>query len=340
MKNILLLGSLTNKKDPTKTGGIVVLFELLLTELKKRNIKHYTIDTLVENYSNPLSALLLVWFRLFKLVPKYDHISLQATTNGLLFIGPVLIVLAKIYKKDTSIRVFAGDLVDIYESANFLKKYVIRFVLKNIHINFFETKYLIEYFKFLNKNTYWMPNVREKNSTKSKLSSFRKKFIYVGTINKEKGIDTICEIVKNIHKDITFDVYGPIIEDKYSKAYFKKFGVSYCGALKAEEVLGTMERYDVLVLPSFREGYPGVIIEAFSLGMPIIASKLDGISEMVEDGITGTLIEAGNSQELLDAIHGINSENFAELQNNALQAFTHYDSEINTDNFLKKINLI
>jgi len=340
MKNILLLGSLTNKNDPTKTGGVVVLFELLLSELKKRDIKYSTIDTLVENYGNPLKAFIYVWIQLIKHAPKYDHVSLQATKNGILFIGPLLIILSKIYKFDCSIRVFAGNMGDVYKNSNFFKKIIIRYVLKNTTVNFFETKYLIKYFSFLNENTYWMPNVREKNIRKSILGDFKKRFVYIGTINYEKGIDIICEIAKKINKDITFDVYGPIIEDKYSKAYFEEYGVSYCGALKAEEVLDTMTRYDVLVLPSFREGYPGVIIEAFSLGIPVIASRLDGIIEMVEDSITGTLIEPGNSQELLDAIHGINSENFVELQNNALQAFTHYDSETNTDNFLKKINFI
>jgi len=340
VQKLLLLGSLTNKKDPSKIGGVTVLFELLLYELRSRNIEFDVIDTLKDNYSNSVSAYFVIIFKLLKNIHKYDHISLQASTNSLILVGPILVPLAKILNKRISMRKFAGDFKEVHLKSRGIKRYIIEYLLKNFDVNFFETKYLVEYFKLFNENTYWFPNVRQRVLTPELPRKYEKRFVYIGTINPEKGIDEICDAIESLDSSYTIDIYGPLYDDRYSKEYFDQQNVSYKGALKHQEVLPTLNKYDVLILPSFREGYPGIIIEAFSLGIPVVVTKLDGIMEMVIDKKNGLLVDVGNSIQLVNAIQSIDEYNYAKYSSEAFISFENFDSRVQTDKFLHHINCL
>jgi len=218
-----------------------------------------------------------------------------------------------------------------------LFKLVSGYVLRNADAVFFETKYLVEYFRRYNPHTYWLPNVRKREKREKRSKTFQRRFVYIGTINEEKGIDLLCEVARKLPEEITLDLYGPIIEEKYSTEYFEAQGANYKGALRPDEVLEVMASYDVLVLPSYREGYPGVIIEAFMLGLPVIATKLDGIMEMVEEGRNGVLIDTGSTSQLYEAIVSMNQERYDQLHKYALASFEPYDSKSRTAFFLEKI---
>ena len=335
---ILLLGALTYKKDRTKTGGVVILFELLLKELKKHDIEFKVIDTLVDNYGGKLQALVKIWSQLFKEFYAHEHISVHATTNSLLFNAPLVIILSKLFGKTSSLRMFGGDLIDTHTHAGFLKKRVIEFVVKNVDINFFETKYMVKHFTQYNANTHWFPNVREKKILPEKKNKYKKRFIFLGTITEEKGIDLLIVANKRLSDEFSIDIYGPLIDEKYGEAYFHENNINYCGAIESHDVLQTLSKYDVLVLPSYREGYPGVIIEAFMVGIPVIATRLDGIIEMVEDKHNGILINVGETDALLKAIQMIDENMYVKLSQNAQKSFEQYDSKIITKKFIEKVN--
>jgi len=83
----------------------------------------------------------------------------------------------------------------------------------------------------------------------------------------------------------------------------------------------------VLAVPSVvatdgdRDGIPNVILEAFACGIPVVASNLEGISEVVRDGETGLLVEPGNSKQLASAIRQVLTDKniYTRLSRNALQ---------------------
>jgi len=337
MVKLLLIGSLKSKKDPMKIGGVVVLFELLRSELRDKNIDFDVIDTLKDNYVNPIFAYLSIVFKLISTMHKYDHISLQATANSFITVGPIMIFFAKFLNKKTSMRKFAGNFNEIHSKSKGIKKYLIEYVLKNSDVNFFETKYLVEYFKPFNKETYWFPNVRKREMSASLPREYRKRFVFIGTVNPEKGIDEICETINNLNEEYIVDIYGPIYDKKYSKEYFEKQNVSYKGALKPEEVVSILNKYDILLLPSYIEGYPGIIIEAFSLGIPVITTKLTGIMEMVEDGFNGLLIDIKNSSQLTTAINTIDGSIYERLSEEAIKSFDNFNSNLQTNIFLEKV---
>ena len=71
------------------------------------------------------------------------------------------------------------------------------------------------------------------------------------------------------------------------------------------DIPALMEAADVVVLPSLAEGLPLAIIEAFALGRPVVASAVGGVPELIEDGVTGRLVRAGDASALADAIRGV-----------------------------------
>ena len=78
--------------------------------------------------------------------------------------------------------------------------------------------------------------------------------------------------------------------------------VEVLGYRSQSEVAKALERSDVLVLPSFAEGVPVALMEAMVSGRPVIATRVGGVAELVEDGVSGRMVSPGNAQALTEAI--------------------------------------
>ena len=59
---------------------------------------------------------------------------------------------------------------------------------------------------------------------------------------------------------------------------------------------------DVFCLPSFAEGLPVVLMEAMATGRPVVATRITGIPELVEDGVSGFLVAPGSVEQLVGAL--------------------------------------
>jgi glycosyltransferase involved in cell wall biosynthesis len=83
--------------------------------------------------------------------------------------------------------------------------------------------------------------------------------------------------------------------------------IEFCGfRSQMEEVI---QNIDVLVLPSlFGEGTPMVVIEAMAAGKPVIATRIEGVEEMIEDGVDGLLVPPGDDKSLAEAFITISQD--------------------------------
>jgi glycosyltransferase involved in cell wall biosynthesis len=61
---------------------------------------------------------------------------------------------------------------------------------------------------------------------------------------------------------------------------------------------------DLLVLPTYREGFPTVLLEAAAMGVPVVASRIPGCVDAVQDGATGTLVRVRDAEDLTAAVRG------------------------------------
>lgn len=339
MCDFLLIGPRTNIKNPSKTGGAVVLFENLIENLEKQKVSYLLIDSNKENYKSNLFAYVLIFFQIMKSFFKVQHISLHSSRDYMFF-APIILILCKTFNKTCSLRKFGGEAYSCYSNAKGIKKKLLHFIFKNVDFLFLELKVLVDNFKTINQNTFWFPNVREKPFIKASKNNYSKKFIFISQVKYEKGIDEIVKAFLKLDDSFNIDIFGPIVDDRYTDGYFEKFSnISYKGSLNASDVLPTLNEYDVLLLPTFYEGegYPGIIIESYSIAKPVISTRWKGIVEIVDENETGLLIDIKNNEQLIDAITSINEENYRLYSNAAFDKFKLFNAKEQTSLFLETI---
>lgn len=132
----------------------------------------------------------------------------------------------------------------------------------------------------------------------------------VGIVSKlweGKGHATLMEAVKKLAGDIR-DVKLVIVGEGYLRSALEetaqRFGlgdrVLFTGfQMDVSEIIAA---FDVAVLPSFFEGMGRVILEAMAMAKPVVASRVGGIPDLVEDGLNGFLVPPGNADALAAAI--------------------------------------
>jgi len=133
------------------------------------------------------------------------------------------------------------------------------------------------------------------------------------------------------------DIYGPLLYDNFVEEDFKFRRISYKGVLKPNQVLKKLNEYDIVILPSYKEGYPGIIIEAYSLGIPVIATSLESIKEIVDIEKTGLLVEPKSVDDLVHAIQFFNNENYVYMSQMAYKKFDDFESNIVTQKFITSL---
>lgn len=129
--------------------------------------------------------------------------------------------------------------------------------------------------------------------------------LYLGRLSEEKGINVLLKAWADI-KNITLKVAGT----GPSEAGVKKFAedqrthnVEFLGFQNQVQCQDLMARAAVVVIPSVcYENFPRVVVEAFCRGVGIIASRLGSLAELIQDGRTGLLFNAGDSQDLQRAV--------------------------------------
>ncbi|QSV44857.1 glycosyltransferase [Geobacter benzoatilyticus] len=126
-------------------------------------------------------------------------------------------------------------------------------------------------------------------------TSNRSGAIFVGRLSEEKGIENLMEAWSEITLPLKIVGDGPL-RNKLQAVAPKN--VVFMGKMDSEQVLREMQSAEFLIVPSvWYEGFPMVIVEAFSAGLPVLASRLGGMAEIVKDGVTGLHF---NSNDIID----------------------------------------
>lgn len=149
----------------------------------------------------------------------------------------------------------------------------------------------IKKFKFKKKN-------RDLLRKKLKISKNDFTFLYLGRINKDKGILDLINAFKKIESLYsTFLVLVGPIEDTYISNFIRKNKqIIYVGETLLPEKW--FSAADILCLPSYREGFGSVIIEAGSCNLPTLGSNIYGIVDAIEKNQTGFLHKTGNINDI------------------------------------------
>lgn len=335
---LLLMGPNINIKSPEIASGPIVFFDGLKKELTVKEVDFIVIDTNKKNYMNFIFAYISIVFQVILKQVDRTHIALHSSRDYMI-LGALIIFVGRFFGKKISLRKFGGEAIRTYESSNGLKKIYLQWLFSEMDTLFFQTRYLVDFFLGLNAKTYWFPNVRKKVLRPSIPREFKKRFVFISHVIREKGIDEIIEAFVQLDKTYSIDIYGPILDRKYSEEYFQKHGISYKGALEAVKVVETLNKYDVVLLPSYKEGYPGIVIEAYSLGMPVITTNLQAIKEIVDPYKTGVLIEPKDVKGLIGAIRYFDIDNYAHMSVKAYKKFDLFEFDTQTIQYLERLKV-
>ena len=155
------------------------------------------------------------------------------------------------------------------------------------------------------------------------------RFLFIGRVMKEKGVDELFEAARRIKKeypDVLFDIVGPM-EDEYSSVIEKleEDGIiTYYGYQK--DVRPFIARCHCFVLPSWHEGMANTLLEAGAMGRPLITSRIHGCMEAVDDRKTGFLVNKRNSEDLYDIMKKFRMLNHGEKKHMGLEGRRRMES--------------
>jgi glycosyltransferase involved in cell wall biosynthesis len=122
----------------------------------------------------------------------------------------------------------------------------------------------------------------------------RNGFLFVGRLSPEKGVAVLAQATAIAGAPVRVAGTGP------EAALLRGLAAAQMlGALSSDDVHTEMQRAMALVLPSiWYENFPRTLVEAFASGLPVIASRIGALAELMDDGVTGLLFEPGNAADL------------------------------------------
>ena len=161
--------------------------------------------------------------------------------------------------------------------------------------------------------------------------------LFVGRIGEEKGIKILIKAWKNINYPLTVAGSGPLEDDLKS---LKQNNINFIGSQDKGKIVELMNSASFLVVPSiWYEGFPMVILEAYSAGLPVLGSRIGSVGEVVIDKITGLQFKPNDPIDLSEKVNVIikNPTLLLELSKNARK---HYlDNFTPEKNYQELINI-
>lgn len=133
---------------------------------------------------------------------------------------------------------------------------------------------------------------------------------FVGRIVRDKGLIELAEAWQTLRidfADLHMLVVGPFepqdpVPDAVKTMLQTDERIHLAGMVGPDEMPAFYAAMDLLVLPTYREGFPYVPMEAAAMGLPVVASRVPGCTEAVQDGVTGTLVPARDAAALTAAL--------------------------------------
>lgn len=138
-------------------------------------------------------------------------------------------------------------------------------------------------------------------------------FLFVGRITRDKGIQTILEaydIAESAGRPFQLLFLGDVEDQALAKEIDSRSTTNLIRLEKTDDIRPFLAHAQVLCLPTLREGFPNVVLEAAAMGVPAIVSDATGSIDSVVDGETGMVFKAGDAHQLESCIQSfITSEN-------------------------------
>lgn len=327
--------------------GVIGHFGLGLDLANGQTIKTKIVTNEVEQYCREkalvvdahggIKAIFPVVFGSIKLLKNCKNILLMLTENGLKVSVPILVLFNRLYYRKLHYVVIGGWLPEFLEKQPRLLKQ-----LKRFNMIYVETNNMKKKLDELGlHNTLVMPNCKKIDILKKEELKINKKRPFklctFSRVMKEKGIEDAITATIEANKELEelffeLDIYGQV--DSNQTEWFEKVQskfpsyVKYRGIINYSDSTNVLKNYFALLFPTYYEGegFAGTAIDAFSAGVPVIASDWKYNNEVIKNNVNGKLFETHNINQLtkilVDAAE--NYQNWNEMKEKCIQDANQY----------------
>ena len=332
-KKILMVGPL-----PPTVGGITTFITGILESELNRKYKFITFGTerptfgivrdvgdytllfrvglpcLVKSIISTISHLLMFPFVLIMKSPNLVHI--HTSTYWSFWENAVYILVSNLFFKKTIIHIHGGAFNKFYKDSNYLVKFLMEKILnlpdrvialspkwKKFFTDLLPQNKIVVLGNFVNFSRYAQFK-RKVDPPKDII-----KVLFIGGAQaKTKGIYDILKAISTIvrqHENICFVFVGCANISKLDIISKREEIISHVKILDyvhGDKKIEVFTNSDIFILPSYSEGFPIAMLEAMAAGLPIIATSVGAIPEVIEDGKNGFLIKTGDYHALAEKI--------------------------------------
>lgn len=323
----------------TLLNGQTVRTLIMTEELNK----HYGAENVycVDTYNYRRRVLSVLWSSI-KCMIKCDRIILLLSRNGCGVYYPMMHYCRRLFKFEVFNNNIGGGNVEQFKENKKWIKYC-----KSFAVNWFQgKKQTLEMQGLGLENSEELPNMKTINVSLNETDLYKKKqeepfrYCTFSRISKEKGIPdaiiAITEINNEANSTIaTLDIYGQVDED--FKEEFQQIMdkapdfITFKGSIPYDCTTEVLKNYYMLLFPTvfYGEGFPGTIVDAYTAGLPVIATDWHSNNEVVLEGCTGYLYDPEEKYQLKELIiKSMQNENLIfEMRKRSLNESLKYTPE-------------
>jgi glycosyltransferase involved in cell wall biosynthesis len=289
----------------------------ILPEIKKRNIK--VVQTIHD------SQMVCPYHRLYNF--QRDSVCTKCVQGS--FVNCI---------KD---RCFEGSILKstigavesmVYHHKGYYEKYIDTYISPS--------KFMADLVKNrVHKEIIVIPNFTKTKTNLNQEISAENFYLYYGRISEEKGILELLDVFMENNLQLVIVGKGALDENVNEKIKSSK-NISFLGPKYDEDLFNIVKRAKYVIQPSKGfENCPMTVIEAFSLGVPVIGPNHSGFKDLIQDGKTGYLINFNNKSETISRILEIERRDVSFMKKNVSEYYESNLSEsIHIDRILKVYN--
>lgn len=185
-------------------------------------------------------------------------------------------------------------------------------------------------------------SLRKSAAIRKKSSALR--LLYVGRLSPEKGVDILLRSLADIRQcSIHLQVIGDGPEKKFLQNLASELEIvdqiEFMGHVSEAVLWESYNSSDIAIIPSYADALPLVSLEAQAFGLPVIASNIGGLPDVIENGVNGVLVPAGDVNALSAVIKSMHDdpEMRQRMSMSSLDKVTRFDWQHVLNSFANKV---
>jgi glycosyltransferase involved in cell wall biosynthesis len=251
-----------------------------------------------------ITRLFLFLNNLHKILPQIEVVYfLTGFFNFFFWVTYPALILIKIHGKKVIVSARGG------EARLFFQKYglLVKPILKRVNAISVPSGFLKEAFKeVLGLEAVIVPNIADFNQFKfRRRKPVQPKLLVTRSLEEIYNVGCVIRAFKKVHDYFPESSLG-IVGDGCQRLALEKLvaelnltdHVTFHGKIEHAKIQDYYDQYDIYVNASNVDNFPGVILEAFASGLPVISTRAGGIPYMIEEEVTGLLVDIGDAEAL------------------------------------------